>query len=115
MADLTADDILAADDLTLVPVKVREWKNGTVYIRVLPVGEMERYQREFAEKREKFEDWRVKLLVRCLCDKSGKPLFSPDQMDQLSAKSIKAISRLFDLAMKHNAVTPEDVEEMAKN
>jgi hypothetical protein len=115
MADLTADQILAADDLSLVPVKVKEWGNGTVYIRVVSVGEMERYQREFAEKKERMEDWRAKLLVRCLCDKNGKQLFTADQIDSLSAKSVKVVARLFDLAMKHNSVTEKDVEELAKN
>lgn len=115
MADLTAADILAADDLSLVPVEVKEWGGGTVYVRVMSVGEMERYQREFSEKRERMEDWRAKLLVKCLCDKSGKPLFTAEQIDQLSSKSVKAMSKLFDLAMKHNAVTNEDVEALAKN
>lgn len=114
MADLTADQILAADDLALVPVNVKEW-GGTVYIRVVSVGEMERYQREFSEKKEKMEDWRSKLLVRCLCDKDGKQLFTADQIEKLSAKSVKVVARLFDLAMKHNAVTEKDVEELAKN
>lgn len=114
MADLTADQILAADDLALVPVNVKEW-GGTVYIRVVSVGEMERYQREFAEKKERMEDWRSKLLVRCLCDKDGKQLFTADQIEKLSAKSVKVVARLFDLAMKHNAVTEKDVEELAKN
>jgi hypothetical protein len=114
MADLTADQIFAADDLSLVPVNVKEW-NGTVYIRVLAVGDMERYQREFAEKKERMEDWRSKLLVRCLCDKDGKPLFNAEQIEKLSQKSVKVMSRLFDAAMKHNAVTEKDVEDLAKN
>lgn len=114
MADLTADQIFAADDLGLVPVNVKEW-NGTVYVRVMSVGEMEAYQREFAEKREKMENWRSKLLVSCLCDASGKPLFTKDQIGKLEEKSVKVMSRLFDMAMKHNAVTEKDVEDLAKN
>jgi monomeric isocitrate dehydrogenase len=114
MADLTAADILAADDMGLVPVNVKEW-NGTVYVRVMSVGEMEAYQREFAEKKEKMENWRAKLLQRCLCDKSGRQLFTPEEIDKLSAKSVKVMSKLFDAAMKHNAVTEKDVEDLAKN
>lgn len=114
MADLNADQIFAANDMSLVPVEVPEW-NGTVYVRVMSVGEMEAYQREFAEKREKMENWRSKLLVRCICDKDGKALFTNDQVEKLGTKSVKVMSRLFDLAMKHNAVTEKDVEELAKN
>jgi monomeric isocitrate dehydrogenase len=112
--DLTADQIFSADDLGLVPVNVKEW-GGTVYIRVMSVGEMEAYQREFAEKKEKMENWRAKLLVACLCDKDGKSLFTREQIDKLGNKSVKVMARLFDLAMKHNAVTDKDVEELAKN
>lgn len=114
MADLNADQIFAANDLNLIPVEVPEW-GGTVYIRVCSVGEMEAYQREFAEKREGMELWRPKLLVRCVCDKDGKPIFTHDQVEKLGTKSVKVMSRLFDLAMKHNAVTNEDVEQLAKN
>ena len=114
MADLTADAIFSANDANLIPVEVREW-GGTVYVRVCSVGEMESYQREFAEKREGMDQWRAKLLVRCLCDKDGKPLFTAEQVDKLGTKSVKVMSRLFDLAMKHNAVTNEDVEALAKN
>ena len=114
MTDLTADAIFAANDQNLVAVQVPEW-NGTVHIRVCSVGEMEAYQREFAEKREGMEQWRAKLLVRCLCDSTGKPLFTAEQVEKLGSKSVKVMSRLFDLAMKHNAVTNEDVEALAKN
>jgi hypothetical protein len=114
MNDLTADAIFAANDMHLVPVSVKEW-GGTVYIRVMSVGEMEAYQREFAEKREGMDQWRAKLLVRCLCDKDGKTLFTHDQVEKLGTKSVKVMSRLFDAAMKHNAVTEKDVEELAKN
>ena len=114
MVDLTADGIFAANDQNLKPVEVREW-GGTVYVRVMSVGEMEAYQREFAEKKEKMELWRPKLLVRCICDKDGKALFTHDQVEKLGTKSVKVMSRLFDLAMKHNAVTNEDVEALAKN
>jgi hypothetical protein len=114
MVDLTADGIFAANDQNLIPVEVKEW-GGTVYVRVMSVGEMEAYQREFAEKKEKMDLWRPKLLVRCICDKDGKALFTHDQVEKLGTKSVKVMSRLFDLAMRHNAVTNEDVEALAKN
>lgn len=114
MADLTADAILSANDLHLVPVNVKEW-GGCVYIRVCSVGEMESYQREFAEKKESMDNWRPKFLVRCLCDKEGNQLFSMSQVEALSKKSVKVMAKLFDLAMKHNAVTEADIEELAKN
>ena len=41
---LTADQILAADDMGLKEVNVPEW-GGSVYIRVMTVGERDEYER----------------------------------------------------------------------
>jgi hypothetical protein len=41
---LTAQEILAADDLGLKKVHVKEW-GGDIYIRVMSVGERDTYER----------------------------------------------------------------------
>ena len=69
----------------------------------------------FLENQNRRNSIRSKLLQRCLCDKSGRQLFTPEEIDKLSAKSVKVMSKLFDAAMKHNAVTEKDVEDLAKN
>lgn len=112
---LTAEQILAADDLGLVEVKVREW-GGSVYIRVMTVGELDAYQKEWIGKKETgVDNFRAKFLARCLCDDQGQRLFSDEQIEQLAKKSAKVVSRLFDKAAAHNAITEKDVEELAKN
>jgi hypothetical protein len=112
---LTAEQILAADDLGLLKVSVKEW-GGEVYIRVMTVGELDAYQREWVGKRDTgVENFRTKFLAKCLCDQAGQRLFSDEQIETLAAKSAKVVGRLFDKAAAHNAITEKDVEELAKN
>lgn len=112
---LTADQILAADDLGLLKVHVKEW-GGDVFIRVMTVGELDAYQKEWVGKRETgVDNFRAKFLARCLCDEQGQRLFSDEQIEKLASKSAKVVSKLFDKAAAHNAITDKDVEELAKN
>lgn len=115
MSSLTKDQILAANDLGLLKVDVPEWK-GEVFIRVMSVGERDAYEREWIGKRETgVENFRTKFLQRVLCDEAGQLLFSAADIEQLSQKSARVMSRLWDKAMKHNALMESDVQELAKN
>ena len=61
------------------------------------------------------DNFRAKFLARCLCDDQGQRLFSDEQIEKLAAKSAKVVSRLFDKAASHNAITEKDVEDRAKS
>lgn len=112
---LTAEQILAADDLGLKKVSVPEW-GGDVYIRVMSVGERDTYERMWIGKRDSgIDNFRTQYLARVLCDDKGKLLFSRDQIDALAAKSGAVMGTLFDVAMKHNKMTEEDVVELGKS
>ena len=120
-AELAAQ-ILASDDLGILTVKVKEWKDGdgkpmSLGIRVMTVGERDAYEREWIGKRETgIENFRTKFLARCLCHpETGDRLFTDEQIEKLAGKSAKVVSKLFDKAMRHNAMTADDVEELAKN
>lgn len=111
---LTADEILAADDLGLKKVHVKEW-NGDVHIRVMSVGERDEYERMWIGKREMgIENFRTQYLARVLCDDKGCLLFSREQVAALAKKSGAVMGRLFDEAMKHNRMTEEDVKDLGK-
>jgi hypothetical protein len=111
--DLTKDAILGASDLNVLKVHVKEW-NGDVYIRVMTVGERDAYECEWLANKEKgVQNFRSKFLARCLCDKEGNRLFSDAEIDKLAGKSIAVVDRLFNRAMKHNAMSMEDVNELA--
>ena len=117
--------IMDADDLGIITLTVKEWKlpDGspmTLGIRVLTVGDRDAFEGEMLRAKESgyasMENFRAKYLARCLCHpETGERLFSDEQISQLGQKSSKVISRLFDRAMKHNAMTQDDVEELAKN
>ena len=118
---LTAEQILAADDMGLLKVSVKEWPDaegnpGIVFIRVMSVGERDAYERMWIGKRETgIENFRSEYLARCLCDEKGQLIFSSDQVAKLASKSGAVVSRLFDKAMSHNNMTEADVVELGKS
>lgn len=118
MADLTIADIIGADDLNILTVKVPEWKKdgepGTVYLRLMTVGERDAYECEWLANKEKgVPNFRSKFLARCLCDKEGNRIFTDADVEKLATKSVAVVDRLFKKAMKHNAMSMADVEELA--
>lgn len=114
MAILSAEQILAADDSGSLKVDVPEW-GGEVFIRVMSVGERDSYERMWIGKKESgIPNFRAEYLARVLCDQDGNLLFA-GKVELLSAKSGAVMGRLFDLAMKHNRMTEEDVVDMGKS
>lgn len=112
---LTKAQILAADDLGLLEVKVPEWK-GSVFIRVMSVGERDAYENDWIRNKDKgVDNFRAKFLQRVLCDEKGELLFESGELESLAAKSAKVMGRLWKTAMEHNAITDSQVEELAKN
>jgi hypothetical protein len=114
---LTKEQILAADDLGLLEMKVKEW-GGSVFIRVMSCGERDAYENEWVAAKAKnsgVANFRTKFLARCLCDDKGERLFTDAEVEQLAKKSARVMSRVWAKAMEHNALTENDVEELAKN
>jgi hypothetical protein len=117
-----AAQILAADDLPILKVTVREWKGGdgkplVLGVRVMTVEERDSYEKEWIGNKERgIDNFRTKYLARCLCHpESGERLFDEAGIEQLAKKSASIVSKLFEKAMKHNNMTETDVEELAKN
>lgn len=112
---LTKDQILAADDSGLLEVQVPEW-GGSLFIRVMSVGERDAYENDWIKnKHHGVDNFRAKFLQRVLCDATGRLLFTAGELDLLAAKSARVMNRLWQKAMAHNALTDADVEELAKN
>ena len=115
MTALTKDQILAADDLDLLEIEVPEW-GGSVFCRVMSVGERDAYEREWIGKKETgVENFRTKFLQKVLCAKDGTLLFTSEEVSGLAKKSARVMAKLWDKAMKHNHLMADDVEELAKN
>ena len=112
---LSKDQILAADDLGLLEVQVPEW-GGSVFVRVMSVGERDSYENDWMVNKSKgVDNFRSKFLQRVLCDEKGDLLFSSQEVEKLAKKSARVITKIWEAAMKHNALTDDDVEELAKN
>ena len=83
MPTLTADQILAADDLGLKKLSVPEW-GGEVYVRVMSVGERDAYEKLWIGKKDSgVDNFRTEYLARVLCNDKGELLFSRTQIDAL--------------------------------
>ena len=111
---LTAEQILAADDMGLKELKVPEW-GGSVYVRIMTVGERDDYERKWIGQKDRgIENFRTEYLSRVLCDEKGDLLFNRNQIEALAKKSGAVMGRLFDEAMRHNKMTEADVEQLGK-
>ena len=115
---LTKQQILEADDLGLLEVPVKSW-GGSIYIRVMSVAERDVYENEWVRNRkngiEGVDNFRTKFLQKVLCDQKGELLFTtPEDITALGKKSAKVMTKLWEKAMEHNALTEEDVQELGK-
>ena len=106
--------ILAASDLNLLEVPVPEW-GGSVYVRVMTVGERDAYELEWNRTSGNIEDFRTKFIARCLADATGQRLFTDAEVAALAGKSAKVMNRLWKAAMQHNDLDEPAIQEVAKN
>jgi len=115
MASLSAAEILGADDAGLLKVEVPEW-GGETFIRVMSVGARDSYERLWLGKKDSgIPNFRTEYLARVLCDAAGELIFTPGDVEALAKKSGAVMGRLFDIAMKHNKMTEEDVTDLGKS
>ena len=115
MAVLTRDQIEQASDAKII--KVPAW-GGEVCIRLMTVGDRDSYEVKLLEAQSKavpvIPDFRSELLARCLCDDKGVLLFPGDEgVAALRRKSVDQIHGLWKAALKHNALTEEEIEKLA--
>jgi hypothetical protein len=112
---LTRDEILKANDIKTEKVKVPEW-GGEVFIRTMTGTERDAFEQGIVKgQRADLHNIRAKLCALAIADKDGKRLFTERDVTALGQKSAKALDRIFSKAQKLNGISPEDVEDMAKN
>ena len=112
-------DILGRNDRTFQNVKCPEW-GGTVRVRSLSGAERDQWEEACQEARGKekvfsTKQLREKLLSFCLVDADGKMLFSEGDIALLADKNASALTRLFDVARRLNAIGVQDVEDLVGN
>jgi hypothetical protein len=112
----TREEILAAEDAAtrgeMDSVVIPEWGGKKVFVRSMTSDERDKYEEEQSKGHAHV---RANLVIATACDAEGKPLFSPEDAVVLGKKSTKPVQRIFNLAVKLNAITKDDIEELSKN
>jgi hypothetical protein len=117
---LTAEQILAANDLEKEAIDIPEW-GGKVWIRTMMADERDSYEQEFVDlrrgytKKGKMKSVRAKFCALVLCDENMQRLFTEEQVVALGEKSAKALDRVFEAGLKLNGFSQNDVEVLAGN
>lgn len=111
---LTREQIERAVDARIITVPCPEL-GGDVCLRMMTVGERDSYELALVENDGKpIPDFRSELLSRTICDESGNLLFpGKDGVASLKKRSADAMHKLWHAAMKHNALSEEEVEKIA--
>lgn len=108
MVALTRDAILARDDIARAVVECPEW-GGTVTVRGLTLAERNSF------KGVSEEDAALKALILCMIDaKTGKPLFSAEDIAALGEKSPAVIDRLSQKILELSGIG-QDAQAAEKN
>jgi hypothetical protein len=113
------DQINSSLDCEREEVTVPEWK-CTVFVRSITAAEIdswntETYKMNGTDVQVNQQNIRARLLARCLVDEAGQRAFSDEQAHELGSKNNKIVEKLYKIAQRLNAVTSEDVENLAKN
>jgi len=126
---LSRDDILNAQDFRTDEVDVPEW-GGTVLVRELSALEMLKvrfrvYEGEDAEgrlrtNRAKYAENIPAMISWCVVDERGVSILSIDDVNRLSAKSVRPADRIIAKIMKLSRLAEaenegEDEDTEAKN
>jgi phage FluMu protein gp41 len=115
--ELSAKDILAANDDVKERVEVPEW-HGFVWVRGLTGAERDAFENSIIEGRGRNRqlnllNFRAKLVAASAVDNQGNRLFTdPYQVEQLGKKSARALQRVFDKAQELSGLNEEDVDQL---
>ena len=120
---LTAEAILAADDLSTIWIQTSEWgKNSGVWVRGMSGSERDEFEMRVSgldgggnQVKMNYVNLRASLVASCVVDDDGNRLFSGDQVEALGRKSGAVLDRLFDAARKASGIGDDDVKALSKN
>jgi hypothetical protein len=112
---LTREQIENASDAKIIKVPAF---GGEVCVRLMTVGDRDSYELKLLESQSKsvpvIPDFRSELLARCICDDKGVLLFPGDEgVAALRKRSVDEMHGLWKAALKHNALTEEEITKLA--
>jgi hypothetical protein len=111
--------ILAADDITIVPVATPEWKIEGLHAKTISGTERDRYigslkAHDAEGKPVVTEDSSARLVALAACDADGVLVFSQADIAVLGTKSSAALDRVVEVIAKLNGLT-KAAKDDAKN
>lgn len=111
---LTRDQIERANDTKIITVHCPQL-GGDVCLRLMSVGDRDSYELKLLEGDGRaIPDFRSELLSRTLCDERGELLFpGKEGVESLKKRSSDVMHRLWQEAMKHNALSEEEIKRLA--
>jgi hypothetical protein len=113
---LTREQIDAATDAKIITVDAPELGgDGKVCIRLMSVGARDSYEMKLLEADGKaIPDFRSELLSRTLCDAKGDLLYPGEEgVQAIKSRSADVMHRLWYAALRHNALTEEEIKKLA--
>ena len=113
---LTREQILSVDDRRTETVSIPEWK-GEVIVKALSSEELDSWEQWLADQRvgeNICPNVRASLVVRSVVDDKGERVFGDGEVEVLGRKSGAAVDRIFAVASRLSARTPEDIEQLKK-
>lgn len=117
MAFLTREQILQSNDMRTETVKVPEW-GGEVRIGTMSGAQRDAWEQSLVGGKPgqvNLENARARLLVFCIVDDKGQPIFKLEDITQLGRKSAIAMERCARVAQRLNMMRDADVEDALKN
>lgn len=116
--ELTAADILAANDEVREQVEVPEW-GGYVWVRGLTGAERDAFEASILEGRGRnrqvnLKNFRAKLVAVSAIDRNGNRLFDAAQVEALGKKNARALQRVFDKAQELAGLNEQDVDQLTQ-
>lgn len=117
---LNRADILGQTALAVEWVEVPEWGGRTVGVREMTGTDRDNWEAslnyvEGEEVKQDLQNFRAKLLVRCLVGEDLKPIFSAADVDALGKLSARALDRLARVAKRINGIGEKSLEQAEKN
>jgi len=119
---LSRDDILSTQGIRTDEVDVPEW-GGKVLVRELSATEVAKIGFGMAEQGggevevglAKLGEYVPQMIAWCVVDESLSSVFSLDDVNQLSAKSINPVQQIIAKVMELSDLSPDEEGEPEKN
>ncbi len=114
--ELSAENILSADDMKVAPVDVPEW-GGKIYVRRLTGRERDEFEQLMndrkAAKSLKVRGVISRIVALAASKADGSKLFtSNDAESRLDDKACAPLMRVFDAALKISGMRDDDIDNI---